>query len=182
VGQLGRGHFGQVHQDVDYFDKPVTFTFSWVNQTGQSNLFTVNALLGVTATCDVTADSNWWPLTIVPPSSTLDVVATLGITMVADDGQVIEPPLQPSQSQQVLDLFVDSSWLSGTINGKDVFGTYILQYSGLYLPANGQVEFDLNCEVSWLAVDGGCGFVAAGHGRQVTAPGVIISTQPWVIT
>ena len=77
---------------------------------------------------------------------------------------------------------MDSSWLSGTINGKDVFGTYILQYYGLYLQANGQVEFDLTCEVSWVAVDGGCGFVAAGHGRQVTAPGVIVTTQPWVIT
>jgi hypothetical protein len=71
----------------------------------------------------------------------------------------------------------------GTIAGQDLFRTNILSYSGLYVPANMRVEFDVSCDVNFSNEGGGGGqFVAAGNGRQVTAPGVFVATQPWIIT
>src|SRR5262249_60458816 len=71
----------------------------------------------------------------------------------------------------------------GTIAGQDLFRTYILSYSDLYVPANARVEFDVSCDV-YFSIDGGgsCEFLAAGNGRQVAAPGVFVTMQPWIIT
>jgi hypothetical protein len=51
------------------------------------------------------------------------------------------------------------------------------------VPPNARVEFDVSCEV-YFFVDGGgsCQFLAAGNGRQVAAPGVFVTMQPWIIT
>jgi hypothetical protein len=166
--------------DVDYFDGQVTFSFSWENP-GEGGLFTVSALLGVTATCDVTADSYWWPLNPTPPASRLDAYASLGITEIVA-GQIIIPPYQDSQTQDIVHLVAHGDWTEGTIAGQDLFRTYVLQYSGLYVPSNGKLEFDLVCELSWLANGGGVQFIATGAGRKVTGAGVIIATQPWIIT
>ena len=90
--------------DDEFFDGRVTFTFSFENQTGVGNLFRVDALLGVTASCDVTADgwlnsSNYiWGLG--PPSgSGLFVDGHLGIIEIVDS-QIIIPPDQPDQSSE----------------------------------------------------------------------------------
>jgi hypothetical protein len=165
-----------------YLDAHVTFSFSWENPTGQTNMFDVTALLGVTANCIVTADGYWWPLNPTPPASWLFADAQLRITVV-ENGQVFEPPYQADQTQEILhNLHVSGSWTVGTIAGQDVFRTYVLQYLGLLVPANGRVEFDLSCLVTWYAYDGGGQFIAAGGGRQVTGWGVIIKTAPWIIT
>jgi hypothetical protein len=113
----------------------------------------------------------------------MQVWADLGITEIVD-GQVIIPPLQPGQFQLIADVDVSGDFGGvGTIAGQDVFRTYILEYDGLYVPANGKVEFAVSCEVEWDQLyGGGCDFLAAGNGRQVTAPGVFVATQPWVIT
>lgn len=159
----------------DYFDGQITFSFSWENPTGQAKMVNVTALLGVTASCIVTADSYWFP-TFTPPASRLDAEAGLGITVV-EEGRVVEPPYQSSQSAGILhNLGILGSWGEGTIAGQDVFRTYVLQYLGLSVPANGTVELDLSCEVSWMAYDGEGDFIAAGRGRQVTGWGVIITT------
>jgi hypothetical protein len=159
----------------DYFDGQMTFSFSWENPTGQDQMVNVTALLGVTASCVVTADSYWFP-TFTGPGSRLDAFAELGITVV-EDGQVVEPPYQSDQRAEILhNLGVLGSWGEGTIAGQDVFRTYVLQYLGLSVPANGSVELDLSCEVSWFAYDGEGDFIAAGRGRQVTGWGVIITT------
>ena len=166
----------------EYVDGEVTFSFSWENPTGQANMFNVTALLGVTASCIVTADGYWWPLNPTPPASWLYADAGLRITEF-EDGHVYEPPYQPAQTQEILHNFhVNGSWSEGTIAGQDVFRTYVLQYLGLIVPANGRVEFDLTCWVTWYAYDGGGYFIAAGGGRQVTGWGVIITTVPWIIT
>jgi hypothetical protein len=96
--------------DDDFFDGRVTFSFSFENQTGAGNYFTVNALLGVTGNADVTADGylnpdNWiWGLG--PPSgSTLSVDGRLGIIEFID-GQVLIPPDQPDQNQSIMELGV----------------------------------------------------------------------------
>lgn len=163
-----------------YFDGQVTFSFSWENSTGQANMFNVNALLGVTANCIVTADSYWFP-TWTPPASWLFAHADLRITVV-EDGHTFEPAYQPNQTQEILHNFrVFGSWGVGTIAGQDVFRTYILPYEGLIVPANGRVEFDLSCYVTWYAYAGGGFFIAAGRGRRVTGWGVIITTAPWII-
>ena len=60
----------------------------------------VTALLGVTASCVVTADSYWFP-TFTPPASRLDAEAGLRITIL-EEGQVVEPPYQSSQSAEIL--------------------------------------------------------------------------------
>jgi hypothetical protein len=81
-------------------------------------------------------------------------------------------------------LDVSGDWGGGgTIAGQDLFRTYILSYSDLYVPANARVEFDVSCDV-YFFVDGGgsCQFLAAGNGRQVAAPGVFVTMQPWIIT
>jgi hypothetical protein len=145
------------------------------------NLFRVSALLGITASCVVTADGYLiWPWV---PESRMQVWADLGITEIVD-GQVIIPPLQPGQFQLIADVDVSGDFGGvGTIAGQDVFRTHILEYDGLYVPANGKVEFAVSCEVEWDQLyGGGCDFLAAGNGRQVTAPGVFVATQPWVIT
>jgi hypothetical protein len=118
-----------------------------------------------------------------PPVSQLYAIADLQITLV-EDGHVFEPPRQPDQTDMIVrDLHVDGGWGGvGTIASQDVFRTYVLQYKGLLVPANGRVEFDLSCWVEWFAHDGGVNFVAAGGGRQVTGWGVIIKTAPWIIT
>jgi hypothetical protein len=168
--------------DDDGFDGLVTFRFSFENQTGAGNLFRVSALLGVTASCVVTADGYvFWPWV---PESRMQVWADLGITEIVDGGQVIIPPLQAGQFQLIADVDVTGDFGGvGTIAGQDLFRTFILEYDGLYVPANGKVEFDVSCEVFWARLyGGGCDFVATGSGRQVTAPGVFVSTQPWIIT
>jgi hypothetical protein len=166
------------------FDAPVTFKFSFENQTGAGNLFTVNALLGVTGSCDATANGYWFDL--VAPRSALIVTGSLGITVITDSGigQVIIPPGQSDQIQVFVWLDVSGDWGGvGTIAGQDLFRTYILSYSDLYVPANARVEFDVSCDV-YFSIDGGgsCEFLAAGNGRQVTAPGVFVTMQPWIIT
>lgn len=167
--------------DVDTFDGFVTFTFSWENQTGVGNLFNVTALLGVTASGIVTADSYWWPLEPTKPASLLEVYGRLWITEIVD-GHVIVPPTQSSQSQEIMSVQVDGAWGVGTIAGQDRSNAYVLQYLNLFVPANGRIEIQVHCEVYWLALDGGGYFIASGNGRQVTGPGVIISTAPWNIS
>ena len=166
--------------DHDLFDIRVTFTFSWVNQTGQTNLFTVYALVGVAATCIVRADGYWWPLSPDPPFSRLEGLASLWISQTVN-GQVTVPPGESGQAQNTMDVAAHGAFTEGTIAEQDLFRTYILEYDGLLVPANATVEFNLNCEVDWEAREGGVQFFAAGNGRQVTAPGVIIATQPWII-
>ena len=79
-------------------------------------------------------------------------------------------PYQPDQSQEILhNLYVTGSWGEGTIAGQDVFRTYVLQYLGLLVPADGRVNFDLSCEVNWWAYGGGGQFIAAGGGRSARA-------------
>ena len=163
------------------YDALVTFTFSFENQTGAGNLFTVNALLGVTGSCDVTANGYWLP---DAPRSVLIVTGSLGITVIGDDGGGIAPPDQSGQLQEFVVLDVSGEWGGvGTIAGQDLFRTYILSYSDLYVPANARVKFDVSCDV-YFYVDGGgsCQFLAAGNGRQVAAPGVFVTMQPWIIT
>jgi hypothetical protein len=163
------------------FDGQVSFNFSWVNPTGQMNMFDVTALYGVTANCIVTASSYWFP-TWTPPASKLDAYVNLRIT-VDEDGHVFEPASQPDTFQDILHtLSVFGAWSVGTIAGQDVFRTYVLQYPGLLVPANGKVEFELSCGVDWFAYDGGVSFIAAGAGRRLTGWGVIIKTVPWIIT
>ena len=165
-----------------YWDGQVTFSFSWENTTGQGIMCDVAALLGVTANCIVTADSYWFP-TWTPPASWLFANADLQITVVEEDGHVYEPAYQSDQTQEILhNLRVFGSWGVGTIAGQDVFRTYILPYESLIVPANGRVEFDLSCYVTWYAYGGGGFFIAAGLGRRVTGWGVIITTKPWIIT
>ncbi len=159
----------------DYFDGQMTFSFSWENPTGQDQMVNVTALLGATASCVVTAGSYWFPTFVGGPACRLDAWAELAITVVAD-GQVVEPPYQSDQRADIVHLATLGSWGEGTIAGQDVFRTYVLQYLGLSVPANGTVELDLSCQVSWLAYDGEGDFVAAGRGRQVTGWGVIITT------
>jgi hypothetical protein len=163
------------------FDGQVSFNFSWVNPTGQMNMFDVTALYGVTANCIVTASSYWFP-TWTPPASKLDAYVNLRIT-VDEDGHVFEPASQPDTFQDILHtLSVFGAWSVGTIAGQDVFRTYVLQYPGLLVPANGKVEFELSCGVDWFAYDGGVSFIAAGGGRRLTGWGLIIKTVPWIIT
>jgi hypothetical protein len=166
---------------LGFFDGLVTFTFSFENQTGAGNLFTVNALLGVTGSCDVTADGYWFP---GAPRSVLKVTGSLGITVIGDDGGGITPPGQSGQLQDFVVLDVSGEWGGvGTIAGQDLFRTYILSYSDLYVPANARVEFDVSCDVYFSNYGGGsCQFLAAGNGRQVAAPGVFVTMQPWIIT
>jgi hypothetical protein len=159
----------------DFFDGQVTFNFSWENPTGQTSMFNVTALLGVTASCIVTADGYWFPLSWTIPASRLDAYARLRITQL-EHGHVVEPPYQSDQTVEILpNLGLLGSWGEGTIASQDVFRTYVLQYLGLAVPANGRVELDLSCEVNWFASDGGGFFIAAGGGRQVTGWGVIIT-------
>lgn len=166
--------------DLDFFEGEVTFTFSWENQTGQDGLFTATAVLGVTATCVVEADSYWWPLDPTPPFSELDAYADLRITYVVD-GPVIEPPYQSTQSQDIMHLVVNGLWGEGNIVGQDLFRGYVLQYLDLFVPSNVRVEFDLSCYLSRLAVGGGGQFVAAHNGRQVAGFGVFIRQGPSII-
>jgi hypothetical protein len=159
----------------DSFAGQVTFSFSWENPTGQANMFNVTALLGVTASCIVTADGYWFPLDWTMPASRLDAHAGLRITEL-EDGHVVEPPFQSDQRAQILyGLYVFGSWGEGEIAGQDVFRTYVLQHLGLSVPANGRVDLDLSCGVNWLGYNGGGFFIAAGGGRQVTGWGVIIT-------
>jgi hypothetical protein len=132
----------------------------------------------------VTADGYLNPLDPTPPVSRLEVAAELGITEILDDGTVIIPPTQSGQLQWIMDLEVFGDWWGvGTIAGQDLFRTSILEYSGLYVPANGRLQLDLSCEVLWNAIEGGCQFLAGGgHGRQVIAPGVFLATEPGAIT
>jgi hypothetical protein len=104
--------------------------------------------------------------------------------VIGDDGGGIVPPHQSDQLQDFVVLDVSGDWGGGgTIAGQDLFRTYILSYSDLYVPANARVEFDVSCDV-YFFVDGGgsCQFLAAGNGRQVAAPGVFVTMQPWIIT
>jgi len=172
-----------------FFDGLVTFTFSFENQTGAGGLFTVNALLGVTATCDVTADGYWsplgWPFFDPAPSSSLFVTGSLGITEILDDGEVIIPPSWSGQVQDFMaPLLVSGDWEGvGKSAAQDTFRTNILTYQGLFVPANARVEFDVSCDVNFENTGGGGSrFVAAGNGRQVAAPGVFVTAQPWIIT
>jgi len=92
-------------------------------------------------------------------------------------------PYQPDQSQEILhNLYVTGSWGEGTIAGQDVFRTYILPYESLIVPANGRVEFDLTCYVTWYAYAGAGFFIAASGERQVAGWVVIITTKPWIVT
>ncbi len=163
--------------DVDSFDGNVTFSFSWENQTGQDGLCTLTGLLGVTAHCDAKADAYYWPLTPTPPKSQLDAVAELRITEIVN-GQVIEPPFQAGQRQDIIHLSVDGSLGRSETTTQDVFRGYVLQYLDLYVPSNGRLDIDLICGVGWLANDGGCQFHATGNGRQVAGYGVFISQEP----
>jgi hypothetical protein len=104
----------------------------------------------------------------------------LDITII-ENGQVVVPPHESSQAEIFADVTTTGAFTQGSIASQDVFRTYILAYEGLLVFANAQVELNLSCEVLVDARDGGAQFIAAGNGRQVTAPGVIISTQPWII-
>jgi hypothetical protein len=81
------------------FDGLVNFKFSFENQTGAGNLFTVNALLGVTGSCDVTANGYWIPaIGEGAPRSFLKVTGSLGIMVIGDDGGGYCPtaPVRPA--------------------------------------------------------------------------------------
>jgi hypothetical protein len=171
--------FDRSTDEVDLFDGQVTFTFSWQNPAQEGELFTVTALLGLTATCDVTADSYWVPFG--SKKSELSVSATLGITVFVD-GQTIFTPFQDGQIQEIAHLATYGSWGQGTIEGQDLFGTYVLQYFGLFVPSGAKVQFDLACELKWVVDDGGAQFFAAGNGRKVIGTGLFIAAEPWVIT
>jgi len=141
-------------------------------------MVTLTGVLGVTATAVVTADGYWWPLDPTTPVSELDVLASLGVTLVDAFGEITSPPTQSTQVQQVAGLQARGSWTEGAIAGQDIFRGYVLQYTDLFVPAGGRLELSLNCEIYWLAYDGGCQFIAAGNGRQVDGFGFFINTEP----
>jgi hypothetical protein len=60
----------------------------------------------------------------------------------------------------------------------EIFRAYVLQYENSFLPATGELEADLSCEISWLANGGGGSFDAAVNGRKLSGYGVLIDTQP----
>jgi hypothetical protein len=153
------------------------FLFSWQNPTAQDLMCTLTGMLGVTATAIVTADSYWWPLS-VNPISVLEVFAEFDVTLVDAFGNITSPPNQSTQVQPVVSLAVEGALFEGTIAGQDIFRGYVLQHSGLIVPAGAKLELSLTCEISWFADDGGCQFVAAGDGREVSAFGVFINAEP----
>jgi hypothetical protein len=153
------------------------FLFSWQNPTGQDLMCTLTAVLGVTATAIVTADSYWSPLS-VPPISELDVYALFDITLVDAFGNITSPPSQSSQAQTVAELVVTGDFFEGTIAGQDIFRGYVLQYTDLLVPAGAELDLSVGCEIYTLAIDGGCQFVAAGDGRELSSFGVFINTEP----
>jgi hypothetical protein len=166
---------------LDQEDESLTefleFLFSWQNPTGQDLMCTLTAVLGVTATAIVTADSYWSPLS-VPPISELDVYALFDITLVDAFGNITSPPSQSTQAQTVADLVVEGALFEGTIAGQDIFRGYVLQYTDLMVPAGAELDLSVGCEIYTLAIDGGCQFVAAGDGRELSSFGVFINTEP----
>jgi hypothetical protein len=166
---------------LDQEDESLTefleFLFSWQNPTGQDLMCTLTAVLGVTATAIVTADSYWSPLS-VNPISKLDVDALFDITLVDAFGNITSPPYQSTQAQGVAELVVEGALFEGPIAGQDIFRGYVLQYTDLMVPAGAELDLSVGCEMYTLAIDGGCQFVAAGDGRELSAFGVFINTEP----
>jgi hypothetical protein len=159
-------------------DELLEFLFSWQNPTGQDLTCTLTAVLGVTATAIVTADSYWWPLDPTTPVSELDVFASLGVTLVDAFGEITSLPFQSTQIQEVADLLVSGGWTEGTIAGQDIFRGYVLQYVDALVPAGARLDLSVNCEVYWLALDGGCQFVAAGNKRKLESFGIFLDAEP----
>jgi hypothetical protein len=163
---------------VDALDGFVDFLFSWQNPTEQDLMCTLTGVLGVTATAIVTADGYWWPLT-PKPSSEIDVYAELDVTLVDAFGAITSPPYQSTQAQQAAHLSVEGAFFEeGTIAGQDIFRGYVLQYTELIVPAGATLDLSLTCEISWVGYNGGCQFIAAGNGRELSAFGVFINTEP----
>jgi hypothetical protein len=168
----------QAGDDVGSVDELLEFLFSWQNPTGQDLTCTLTAVLGVTATAIVTADSYWWPLDPTTPVSELDVFASLGVTLVDAFGEITSLPFQSTQIQEVADLLVSGGWTEGTIAGQDIFRGYVLQYVDALVPAGARLDLSVNCEVYWLALDGGCQFVAAGNKRKLESFGIFLDAEP----
>jgi hypothetical protein len=158
-------------------DEFLDFLFSWQNPTGQDLMCTLTAVLGVTATVIVTADSYWWPLSL-PPISLVDVYARFDVTLVDAFGNITSPPVQSTQVQGLTQLGVEGALFEGTIAGQDIFRGSVLQYTDLMVPAGAEVDLSVNCEICSLAFDGGCEFIAARNGRELSAFGVFINTEP----
>jgi hypothetical protein len=163
---------------VGALDGLVEFLFSWQNPTGQDLMCTLTGVLGVTATAIVTADGYWWPFTPSPVSQ-IDVYAELDVTLVDAFGNITSPPYQSTQAQQAAHLSVEGGFFEeGAIAGQDIFRGYILQYTDLIVPAGATLDLSLTCEIVWLGYNGGCQFIAAGDGRELSAFGVFINTKP----
>jgi hypothetical protein len=164
-------------QDGGSLDGFVEFLFSWPNPTGQDLMCTLTGVLGVTATAIVTADSYWWPLS-VNPASFLEVFAEFDVSLVDAFGEITSPPNQPTQAQVAVYLIALGALFEGTIAGQDIFRGYVLQHTDLIVPAGAKLDLSLTCEISWFGDDGGCQFIAAGHGRELSAFGVFIEAEP----
>ncbi|HEX9169391.1 MAG TPA: hypothetical protein VF886_10785 [Roseiarcus sp.] len=94
-------------------------------------------------------------------------------------GNITSPPYQSTQSQQAAHLSVEGGFFEeGTIAGQDIFRGYVLQYTDLIVPAGATLDLSLTCEISWVGYYGGCQFIAAGKGRELSAFGVFINTEP----
>jgi hypothetical protein len=162
---------------VDALDEALEFLFSWDNPTGQDLMCTLTGVIGVTATAIVTAEGYWWPFT-PPPASQIDVFAELDV-LVDVLGEITSPPYQSTQAQQAVNLSVEGAFFEeGTIAGQDIFRGYVLQYTDLLVPAGARLDVSLNCEISTVAYHGGCQFVAAGGGREISAFGAFINAEP----
>jgi hypothetical protein len=168
LNSWARFQIGWQHQVYIGPTDEVVFYFLWRNDTGGDAVVNVESELLLKGTCGAYADAGWipefWWGTGNVGESTLGISAQLKLLEWWNQPPT-QPLRQPSQSREVIDLFVEggfapavwvSNWGAGLGDIWTLTGNYHLRYDDFFVPTDAVAVFEVSLTMHYGGRFGSC--------------------------
>jgi hypothetical protein len=162
----------------DYGGYYVSFLYLWTNPNDFPVSIDVDTSLAYIGYCSVRAGGGW-PAVI--RFSNAHILAFMDIYAMEDQDGTFGPATLRTPIVRVLDLKTRSSWFGASFNSAPVDSIFDVSYSQIGVSSGATLVFELYASFTFTNRDGIANFDFGSEHFQISNPGLMITSYPWII-